>query len=75
MNENEARNLWCPMIQIVVGRDLIIDNRGRNSIDNKKDVSFTCIASICAMWRWISRPDSGLNKSDWEGYCGLGGRP
>jgi hypothetical protein len=54
----------------------------------KETVERECIASRCMAWRWgndskrkIDPTENGYTKwidtrrEEWEGYCGLGGKP
>jgi len=63
MTEEEAKKNNCPFAAISAPL-----NRGGESW-------FKCDASTCMMWRWISGPKSGLPKAEWNGYCGLAGKP
>lgn len=72
MNEEQARELWCPAAR--VGHTI-----------NRNNGSVNCIASDCMMWRWqsslsVNNPSrvSGAavqTVQQKHGYCGLGGKP
>lgn len=72
MTEAEAREKWCPMVRLTADQDEWKNNRGDFP---GKERSFNCIASDCAMWRWVTTLDSGTVINTDKGYCGLGGRP
>jgi hypothetical protein len=67
--EDEARKLWCPMARM---SDADLPAYNRFTEEDTYKVVFNpsncrCIASECAMWRWLD---------DWQenGYCGLAGK-
>ena len=65
--KQEAKKLWCPMIQIsAAGDGMFGDNRGDGG------GSFKCVASECMAWRWDKGPTEGMPRT---GYCGLAGKP
>ena len=67
MTEEEARAMWCPMVQVAgVGANWI-NNRG--ALDSRM-YNTNCIASDCMMWRTMMNYDG----DEIIGYCGLGGK-
>lgn len=74
MTEDEAREKWCPMVQVTSAQHMndieYGDNRGGG------DENHNCIASDCMCWRWGQRLEDGeFCASDTYGYCGLAGKP
>lgn len=80
VNEEQASQLWCPMVrtarrettqrdgvQIVVVGGCNTDALGGNRVP----ASCRCIASKCAMWRWFE--SEGTFPECRLGYCGMAG--
>jgi hypothetical protein len=64
MNEEQARNSWCPMTEKRVAPTLI-----------KDFFNHTCMTSKCMAWRWTVHPDwASANGLAEDGFCGLAGR-
>ena len=62
MTKQEAKEKWCPCLQIVT----------QIGWKQSSPYSKKCIASECMMWRW--EREAG-NPNHLGGYCGLGGKP
>ena len=72
MTQDEAKKKWCPVAGLAGAVMKVTDgNRG-------------CIGSACMMWRWnegtktTCRYPEGTKptpEDQWQGYCGLGGKP
>ena len=82
MTEDQAKEKWCPMVRMGA-----ISSHGfnRDSQAGTDYPHYKCVASDCAMWRWVQEtytPDGAdpfatvkpLRNSD-KGYCGLAGKP
>ena len=87
--EQQARELWCPMVRFVVADDeeaAATFNRGRmdgdplNNHKHNDGALCNCIASQCAMWRWVQPQAHACDEEpafgyQTRGYCGLAGQP
>lgn len=85
--EEQARELWCPMVRIARredtgARDETLSVVGGCNTDAlgrlRVPHSCRCIASECSMWRWYDGQLHYPQKDPPEprrGYCGLAGRP
>lgn len=82
VNEEQASQLWCPMVrtarrettqrdglQLVVVGGCNTDALGGNRVP----ASCRCIASKCAMWRWAGYELKAAKAHTRQGYCGMGG--
>lgn len=72
MTTDEAKEKWCPMMQIdVAPHGDIITNR----LENYNTVD--CKADGCACWVWDRKtehnygPVKNLPAEQWQGHCGL----
>jgi len=63
MNEQEAKNKWCPMTRMTPYGTTPAINREFNG---DLLISATCLGSRCMMWR---------SEKDSQCYCALGGKP
>ena len=85
LTEDEAKQRWCPFSRTAFqyrhgdGDAMVVANRAEN--DNPIT---DCIASQCMAWRWRVGPPSKQDRAsyretsampEWEGYCGLAGKP
>ncbi len=60
VNKEEAKKLWCPMVNAsVADKDGMI-------ISNRSIISRRCIADECMMWVWVHPEDMKT-----QGTCGL----
>ena len=66
MTEAEAKKKWCPMVRFE--RDLV--NRSDPHV-----LSAKCIGSACMLWRWDIVPEEIDGDKNWDGHCGLAGKP
>ena len=58
--ENEARELWCPMVRLApLGAD-----ETYTVASTRDDKIGRCIASQCAMWRWDRMPMRRFMRAD-----------
>ncbi len=71
MTEQEAKTKWCPQAAIVTTMAAVSDRLIVTASDLEKGTH--CLASDCMMWRFTE--DTYLDKPNYFGYCGLGGRP
>lgn len=79
----EAMKLWCPMVRVAVSQKA----GGPCSVNDPTAlVQATCIADLCAMWRWEHTTKSVPTMTEGartfeqkvvktHGYCGLAGAP
>ena len=72
MTEDEAREKWCPFVNLTTfsdhtGTQYIYDTRGNN------DGIYSCIASECMAWVWdyVWDEDQPTKVSKQNGHCGL----
>jgi len=82
MNENEARQKWCPFTRIdSVAKSGAFNRYLNDSARYHLPPSSHCIASECMAWRWASEPRAKCtygvadDGSEGIGYCGLAGKP
>jgi hypothetical protein len=81
--EDEARELWCPMVRYERESAEPSFNRcrGNDGVHNNPPDPCRCIASQCAMWRWHQTEAKYRGAGDTFitvkgiGYCGLAGKP
>lgn len=79
MTEDEAREKWCPFVE-VDGKSTC---RPEEFETRDSDCPSYCIASECMAWRWnepeivAQRSEGGSTTTHYEGstqgYCGLAG--
>lgn len=77
--EEEAKKLWCPMSRPSMPRvddcGYQAGNRVEGSGPGQEPLwpQNTCLASKCAMWRWVTPHGSKEFKDSGRasGYCGL----
>jgi hypothetical protein len=73
--EEQARELWCPMVRAdnAIGGS---SNRGdRQTFDYPYPERIKCIASACAAWRWADPTTRYATPTARKGFCGLAGKP
>ena len=46
MTEDQAEETWCPHTRV--------GEQASGAAENRPGGSFNCIASACAMWRWVA---------------------
>ena len=74
MTKQEAENKWCPLSMSILGyQKTITGNKiGTIGVGNRADNGGwigACIAYHCMLWRTYDK------AVQYEGYCGLGGKP
>ena len=69
MNEEDAREMWCPMARCIYAGNPETKEKGYGPYNRFEDDDLPtgsyCITGDCMMWKWTLKFT--------EGYCGLGG--
>ena len=70
MTIKDAKEKWCPMVQIAIGpMGDIITNR----LDQFNNID--CKADECACWKWDRETGettmANIAPDEWQGHCGL----
>ena len=75
--EKQARELWCPMARFAIwskhGNSAAANRLGDDGGVKINHEYCRCIASQCAMWRWLDPSSTIADRR--TGYCGLAGKP